>query len=390
LKIAFVITEFWPLVGGLQKLPLRLGQEFRRAGHEVVVITRFTQERHNLAGYFRAVEKNAKFETEGVPTIVIAPSGWRRLLLMPVFKLIWRKFTFPIARLFYVAAFRKVMANAVKDCDCVHFFGVGVEMLGFSALSAARHVRIPFVVEPAIHADKWGESEVDQMLYQEADRVIAHSDFERKRLCSLGIREERISLIHHGVDLSSNGQAARFKAKYAVEGPLILFLARKTKAKGVFLAIEALSEVLLRFPSARLILAGPEGDTLEPLPQAVLDIGALDETDKNDALAACDLLCVPSEGESFGMVYFEAWSYGKPVIALDLSTLRETIGKGGGGILVEATVSAVAEAIVKLLSNPNLAVEMGRAGFAMASEHSWAASAQSYRLIYEKLDLLNL
>jgi hypothetical protein len=40
----------------------------------------------------------------------------------------------------------------------------------------------------------------------------------------------------------------------------------------------------------------------------VLDLDDLTEGEKQDALAACDVLCVPSEGELFGMVYFEAWA----------------------------------------------------------------------------------
>jgi glycosyltransferase involved in cell wall biosynthesis len=384
LKIAFVITEFWPLVGGLQKLPLRLGQELQRSGHEVRVITRFTQTRHNLAGYFQAMELTGNSETEGIPTTVLTVEGLRRLLLIPVFKLIWRAMTFPLARLLYVAAFRKVMMAAVKDCDCVHFFGVGVEMLGFSALDAARRARIPLFVEPALHASQWGEAGPDKLLYQKADRLIAHSKFEMKCLSKLGVSEERIDVIHHGVDLAVGGQAARFKTKYEIPGPLVLFLGRKTKDKGISLVLEAFSDVLLRFPTARLILAGPPGEALETLPEGVLDVGMLDEIEKNDALAACDLLCVPSQGESFGMVYFEAWAYGKPVVALDLPVLRETIGCSGGGILVEPKASAVSEAIVQLLADPCSAAKMGQAGFATASRHSWAMAAKSYKAIYER------
>ena len=64
---------------------------------------------------------------------------------------------------------------------------------------------------------------------------------------------------------------------------------------------------------------------------AFLNLDDVSEDEKQDALSACDVLCVPSEGESFGMVYFEAWAYEKPVVALDLPALRDSLGGSSGG-----------------------------------------------------------
>ena len=112
----------------------------------------------------------------------------------------------------------------------------------------------------------------------------------------------------------------------------------------------------------------------------------MSESDKQDALAACDLLCVPSKGESFGIVYFEAWAYGKPVVALDLPVLRETVGAAKAGILAQDTPAAISAAICHLLANPQERVMMGQRGAALASKHTWKATAEDCLSAYASAD----
>jgi glycosyltransferase involved in cell wall biosynthesis len=111
----------------------------------------------------------------------------------------------------------------------------------------------------------------------------------------------------------------------------------------------------------------------------------LTEGEKQDALAACDMLCVPSEGESFGMVYFEAWAYKKPVVALDLPVLRESVGAANGGLLVQDTPSEIANGITKLLENPALGAVMGAKGKELASRHKWDTAVDAYLQTYTRI-----
>ena len=117
----------------------------------------------------------------------------------------------------------------------------------------------------------------------------------------------------------------------------------------------------------------------------VLNLDDLSEGEKQDALAACDLLCVPSEGESFGMVYFEAWAYKKPVVALDLPVLRESIGCVEGGVIAESEPKSIAEVLIKMLSGPELCREMGNRGYELALQHDWPRALESYSIAYQNL-----
>ena len=386
MRIAYVITNAPTLIGGLEKICLRLAQQMKSRGHEVRIITRFTKERHSLSGYFRDSESARTFHQDGIPITVLPISVAGRILLAPVFKLIWRRWTFPLAKWLYVSAFEKYFQSAVQDAEIIHFFGNGPEMLGFTAKSAAKELHIKFVVEPALHKGQWGDGWIDKELYTEADLLLAHTHFERAVIMEMGLDQEKVKVITHGVDARGQGDENRFRELHRISGPIVLFLGRKTKEKGILHLMKAWSSVFAKHPEATLVLAGSGlAKDLHDLPPSTLDLEHLNEKSKQDALAACQVLCVPSEGESFGMVYFEAWAYKKPVVALDLPVLQETIGASRGGILVKPDPNSIASAINTLLSDSKTSASMGEAGEYFSKRHDWAKAVESYLQAYASM-----
>ena len=455
MRISFVITNAPPLVGGLEKACLRIAQNFKRHGHKVQILARFTSGRHGLSGYFKDSEPARTFEFEGVEIKVVGVDWFSRLLLSPVFKLIWRRWTFPLARWLYVSA---MCGRLLKEChgaNVVHYFGNGPEMLGFAAAAAARRAGAKFFVDPALHEGQWGDTWIDSLIYRQADLMFCYSLHEKRVIEKLGIPSAKIRKVSCGFDYIDSGEGAHFRATYGIAGPMVLFLGRKTRAKGGGRLLEAWPMVAEKFPDATLVIAGPKStelrqmadggwrmvdgrvapedriskmedrgaaeppvanpagikiqdatgqdgggliadsaggakaldagrSTLDTAPKArILNLDDLPEEDKQDALAACDLLCVPSEGESFGMVYFEAWAYEKPVVALDLPVLRESVGATDGGLLVKSTPCEIAQGISKLLENPALRTAMGLNGKKLAARHKWSVAIDSYLENYE-------
>jgi glycosyltransferase involved in cell wall biosynthesis len=107
---------------------------------------------------------------------------------------------------------------------------------------------------------------------------------------------------------------------------------------------------------------------------------------KTDALAACSLLCVPSAQESFGGVYVEAWSLGKPVIAADTPATRELIHHGEDGLVVSQDARVLAEAIALLLDDTALAMTLGQRGRDKVNErYRWPAVASRVAAVYQAL-----
>ena len=104
------------------------------------------------------------------------------------------------------------------------------------------------------------------------------------------------------------------------------------------------------------------------------------------ALAMCQVLCVPSTQESFGGVYVEAWSFGKPVIGCPIPAVSEVVTHGRDGLLVGQEPGPISEALCKILLNPSLATQMGRAGREkVVSRFNWEHTARAAEEAYQSV-----
>jgi len=118
----------------------------------------------------------------------------------------------------------------------------------------------------------------------------------------------------------------------------------------------------------------------------VLELDQVDLQTKTDALAACSMLCVPSTQESFGGVYTEAWSLGKPVIAADTPVSREVVADGDDGCLVPPAPAPIADRIVELLRDAGLAQRLGANGKAkVEARFSWPRLAAMTEAVYRQV-----
>jgi glycosyltransferase involved in cell wall biosynthesis len=158
---------------------------------------------------------------------------------------------------------------------------------------------------------------------------------------------------------------------------MILFLGQHYRYKGYREVLLAAPRVWEKFPDATFVflgraVGGSEADFSERMDRRSLRLGEVDLQTKTDALAACTVLCVPSTQESFGGVYTEAWSFGKPVIGCGIPAVSEVISDGVDGLLVAQEPLPIADAICQLLASPAAAEAMGEAGRIKVQErYSW-------------------
>ena len=121
-----------------------------------------------------------------------------------------------------------------------------------------------------------------------------------------------------------------------------------------------------RIPDAVLLLGGPGESDQRRIDlfrtTNIRDLGIPNERDKADAYAACDIFCLPSAHESFGIVYVEAWSYGKPVICGTAPASRELIENGVTGLWASQNPTELADCLVHLLTRPEIRTELGGNG----------------------------
>ena len=157
---------------------------------------------------------------------------------------------------------------------------------------------------------------------------------------------------------------------------MIGFIGRLVREKGVVELFEAMARVATQFPKARPLVVG---DTLksdrdthaiaclnriitsERLDDVVKFTGFRDDTP--DLLAIMDVFVLPSHREGMPRAILEAMAAGRPVIATNIRGCREEVIHDVTGLLVDVGDSeALAEAVMKVLSDEGLALRMGQAG----------------------------
>jgi glycosyltransferase involved in cell wall biosynthesis len=189
--------------------------------------------------------------------------------------------------------------------------------------------------------------------------------------------------IPHGVDPGPFNISDGDRAEIAMErrrrfgdAPVIGFLGRFVRYKGLSVLVEALAQV--KGAHALLIGNGPLRKQTEDqvkaagLANRVHFFGEVSETDKIRALAMMDLLVMPSVDttEAFGVAQIEAQLMGLPVIASRLPTgVTDVTIENVTGLLVEPRdADDLARAIAKLIGDRMLARQLGRAGHKFAHE----------------------
>ena len=114
-----------------------------------------------------------------------------------------------------------------------------------------------------------------------------------------------------------------------------------------------------------------------------INLNDVDDQTHEEAIAACNLLIAPSISDSFGMVFLDAWRYQKPVVACRNTCCETYIEHDVDGLLVEfGVVEQIAAALLKMLSEPAAAQQMGEAGY-----EKWQASFQ-WPMVAARFDAL--
>jgi phosphatidylinositol alpha-mannosyltransferase len=176
------------------------------------------------------------------------------------------------------------------------------------------------------------------------------------------------------------------------EGRRILFVNRLDRRKGFPDMLRAFALLSPRHPDALLVVAGDgkERRALRDLPTEVRDrvvmLGSVPHHLLPPYHAACEVFCAPATGrESFGIVLVEAMAAGLPVVASDIPGYREVVRHEAEGILVPPSDHRrLADAVGRLLDEPDLARRLGEAGRDRARRYSWDQVAREVEAAYEE------
>jgi glycosyltransferase involved in cell wall biosynthesis len=240
--------------------------------------------------------------------------------------------------------------------------------------------------------------------FNHCDRVIAISDAVRRDLTEkIHVRPSAITTIHDGRDLSrfsaGDGRRSDFFAGTPIEScRRVGVVARLSPEKGHEHFLRAAAAILREVPDAGFAIVGDAalGDGLyaERLVSQAKALGIADRTlftgfteRVPDVMAGLDILVVPSDAEPFGLVTVEAMAAGKPVVATRAGGSAEIVRDGETGLLVAPrSPESLARSVISLLSSPEQASRMGRAGCRRAwQEFSIERHCQTIRDLYSSL-----
>lgn len=203
-----------------------------------------------------------------------------------------------------------------------------------------------------------------EVIAKRADRFIAVSQAARALYLSLGIDEDKISVIPNGVDVSKfnseiGGSKARAWLKVGSD-PLIASVMRIEKRKGPKYLITAFSKVLETIPRAKLVIVGGGPDKEKILKQIkdlkieklVLMLGPLPHNKVPEVMAAADAFILPSLVDSSPLVLPEAMAIGAPIVCTRVGGIPEMVNDQFNGVMVEpADADALADGIIRVLTD---------------------------------------
>jgi len=223
-----------------------------------------------------------------------------------------------------------------------------------------------------------------------------------KRLLSYvrQICKKEVKIIPHGVDIGRfnvNIDQSEYKENIGLKKDEVLALSvqRLVPKKGIEHLLYAMSIIIKENPNVKLAVVGdgPEKWRLMELTKKlrisknVTFTGFVDSEDLPKYYSVCDIFVLHSLYEQFGIVLVEAMACAKPVVSTNVGAIPEIVDDGKTGLLVEPkNPKQLAEAILKLASDPVLRNRLGRAGLRKVKEkYDWDIITDKYLDAYKQL-----
>ncbi|MBI5787290.1 MAG: glycosyltransferase family 4 protein [Candidatus Schekmanbacteria bacterium] len=227
-------------------------------------------------------------------------------------------------------------------------------------------------------------------IWAKSRRVIANSVGLRD-LAHKTAPHQEIGVIYNGIDVDE------FKPQVRKNSGKInlIIVSRLIGRKGIDYLLRAMPEVIKKFPQITLTIIG-EGNLEQHLQSLSADLGIAagvsflgfqEHSQMPRYYNNADIFILPSKNEGMSNTVLEAMACGLPIITTNTGGTGELI-RGNGVIIPMENPQAIAEAVIRLISNPQERMMMGQKSREIALEFSWRQQALRYWEIYQQVGKL--
>jgi teichuronic acid biosynthesis glycosyltransferase TuaC len=284
--------------------------------------------------------------------------------------------------------------------DIIHAHNVAPN--GLIGLMAQRWMKVPLVVSihgiDLSHSIHWNmvSRKAIELVLRKADTVLANSRGTAAKIIEHGAAPQRVHTIYLGGNGDQPNTLLPQKARTPGDPVRLLSVARLVELKGIHFALRAVRQLLDEGFDITYTIVG-EGDYRPALEQLCRDLKLTNQVNFTGAIARdviwnhfadCDIFLLPSHWETFGIVYVEALSQGKPIVgcttggAADIqSFLPEAVE-----LTSPHDVAGIVTALKKLIQDPARRERVQQTAPAMVAERfTWDRTATETVAVYKEL-----
>ncbi|MFQ5559192.1 MAG: glycosyltransferase family 4 protein [Nitrospinota bacterium] len=382
MKISILTSQYGHYWSGLGTYATNLVNGLAGLGHKVTIISPAVSSQETPEGV-------KKVEVQGLP---IKPTlgNW------------------PILSYYYAKTLKSVLKQ--ESYNIIHFVDAreslfcsvkGIPVFGtmhdyyFSEASAN-----PLVYKRFYHdwVKRWAFYNLTKIFERKAVNklscLISNTTYVANSMKNLyGVKEERVETVHLGVHPDTDKGA---KKSPGLEGdPAMLFIGGNFQRKGLPFLVRAVSELKKKLPHISLYVVGKDQQQGEienlcakhEVQGAVHFLGWKENRQVRALLRGCDVFCMPSLIEGFGLVFLEAMESGIPVIGSKTGGVPELIQSGENGFLVPPEDwRGIAEKIELLYKNKDVRETVIKNGFSTVKKFSVEKMVLKTEALYRKVE----
>ncbi len=398
IKISRICEQFPPAEGGLSSGMFDLSMAQHKLGHDITVFAPLS-------------ENSSEFDSKTPFTVTRIPSK-------RIFDFSWKacdaltKLSTPpdIVHTHGPAAFNYLIRRTNTDPPLVHTMHA-VRKYQYNLLKQLPEMVKSFEKKSGLQVIQKPKSYnrispnifkaffLEKYICRRVNHIVVVSKYFADQINSYyGVSYEKISVVYNGSKFNPQKVCSADNSKFHSYGintqnDVILYVGRTDWAKRVHILVEAMPEVLRKYPHACLIIAGT-GDQNRDLSQLVKKLrlsnsvkllGWVPHDDLPELYNIARCFCLPSYWEGLSKAILDAMSTGVPVIATDNLSNREILHNGKFGWLVEEPTPEAWSKTMEVVLSGRVEVKVNRASKLIDTMYRWEHVAERIDVAYQKV-----